>query len=161
MTNKIGFGGGCHWCTEAYFQSLKGVLKVEQGWIASIAPNNVFSEGVIVYFNSDLISLDVLISIHLHTHASTKNHSFREKYRSAIYLFNQEMEDVKSLVSENQNDFEDAIITEVLPFEEFKLNIETQQNYYKKNRGSQFCRKYISPKLKHLEKEYHKYFKTI
>jgi peptide-methionine (S)-S-oxide reductase len=31
---KIGFGGGCHWCTESVFQALKGVQKVEQGWFA-------------------------------------------------------------------------------------------------------------------------------
>ena len=27
---KIAVGGGCHWCTEAVFQALKGVEKVEQ-----------------------------------------------------------------------------------------------------------------------------------
>tara|TARA_B100000795_G_scaffold173674_1_gene130984 strand:- start:4871 stop:5212 length:342 start_codon:yes stop_codon:yes gene_type:complete len=34
---KIGLGGGCHWCTEAVFMSLKGVRSVRQGWIASDA----------------------------------------------------------------------------------------------------------------------------
>ena len=41
---KIGFGGGCHWCTEAVFQSLKGVAKVQQGWIASTEENMSYPE---------------------------------------------------------------------------------------------------------------------
>jgi len=76
MTKKIGFGGGCHWCTEAYFQSLKGVEEVEQGWISAVTPNEAFSEAVIVHYDEHVIALNILISIHLHTHASTKNHSF-------------------------------------------------------------------------------------
>jgi peptide-methionine (S)-S-oxide reductase len=39
--NRIGFGGGCHWCTEAVFQSLIGVEKVEQGFIASDETENI------------------------------------------------------------------------------------------------------------------------
>ena len=84
---KIAFGGGCHWCTEAVFQSLKGVEKVEQGFITSYDQNNTFSEAVIVDFNTEKIDLKTLVEIHLHTHKSTSNHSMRKKYRSAIYVF--------------------------------------------------------------------------
>jgi len=27
----LGLGGGCHWCTEAIFLSLKGIVEVQQG----------------------------------------------------------------------------------------------------------------------------------
>ena len=86
-TSKIGFGGGCHWCTEAVFQSLIGVEKVEQGFVASFNLHNELSEAVIVHFNHKRISLQTLIEIHLLTHSSTSDHAMRKKYRSAIYTF--------------------------------------------------------------------------
>ena len=89
MISKIGFGGGCHWCTEAVFQSLKGVAKVEQGWIASFDEYDSFSEAVIVYYNETVISLETLIDVHLYTHRSNSDHSMRKKYRSAVYTFSE------------------------------------------------------------------------
>ena len=158
---KIAFGGGCHWCTEAYFQALKGVEKVEQGWISAVYPHETFSEAVIVHYNPTIISLHILISVHLHTHSSTKEHRFREKYRSAVYVFEKEIEEVKSLFEEIQKDFEEHIITKALLFKEFKLNSEEQQNYYKKNKEGTFCERYISPKLKWIESEYLNHYKQI
>ena len=76
---KIGFGGGCHWCTEAVFQSLIGVETVEQGYIASEDDMTSFSEAIIVHFNQEEITLKALIEIHLFTHKSTSNHSMRSK----------------------------------------------------------------------------------
>lgn len=87
---KIGFGGSCHWCTEAIFRSLKGVTTVEQGWITSDGENHTPSEAVIVSFDASEIKLETLIAIHLHTHSCTANHDLRSKYRSAVYTFNSE-----------------------------------------------------------------------
>ncbi len=93
---KIALGGGCHWCTEAVFQSLIGVRSVEQGFVASTEENSSFSEAVIVHFNPEDITLQTLIEVHLHTHKSTSAHSMRQKYRSAIYYFSDEQK-TKSL----------------------------------------------------------------
>ena len=98
VLKKIALGGGCHWCTEAVFQSLKGVVSVEQGYIASLVKHSAFSEGVIVHFNANIISLKTLIEIHLYTHKSTSNHSMREKYRSAIYVFSKSQNDKVEVV---------------------------------------------------------------
>ncbi|MGC1204202.1 MAG: peptide-methionine (S)-S-oxide reductase [Flavobacteriaceae bacterium] len=103
---KIAFGGGCHWCTEAVFQSLLGVSKVEQGFVASTGQHNSFSEAVIVHFNVAKISLTTLIEIHLNTHKSTSNHSMRTKYRSAVYTFFEEQKhDAERFVESFQNQF--------------------------------------------------------
>jgi hypothetical protein len=47
-----------------------------------------------------------------------------------------------------QKDFNDTIITQVLPYVAFKLNIEDQLNYYHSNPEKPFCENYINPKLK-------------
>lgn len=160
IIEKIGFGGGCHWCTEAYFQSLAAVEKVEQGWIASLPPNDTFSEGVIVHYDSDLIPLEILISIHLHTHASTKMHRFRNKYRSAVYAFdNDKLDQSRKIIADCQLNFDEQIITEVLLFKEFKSNTEQFHDYYQKHKEGVFCKRYISPKLQMIENQYSRYLK--
>ncbi|WP_400077354.1 peptide-methionine (S)-S-oxide reductase [Winogradskyella sp. R77965] len=145
---KIALGGGCHWCTEAVFQSLKGVEHVEQGYISSIDENNSFSEAVIVHFNAHLISLQTLIQIHLHTHKSTSAHSMRNKYRSAIYTYSKEQrKEAERLLNDFQSEFENKLITKVYPFSKFKASREAIQNYYRKNPEKPFCERFINPKL--------------
>jgi peptide-methionine (S)-S-oxide reductase len=120
--NKTGFGGGCHWCTEAVFLSLKGVQQVEQGWITSQPPYDAFSEAVIVTYDPAIITLADLIAVHLYTHASTSNHSMRRKYRSAVYWFNEEEETiVREIITSLQSQFNEPIITQVIPFSAFSV----------------------------------------
>lgn len=154
---KIGFGGGCHWCTEAVFQSLIGIEKVEQGFISSTDENSSFSEAVIVHFDANAILLKDLIEIHLYTHKSTSQHSMRSKYRSAIYYFNeQQRKETEQNLKEIQNDFQEQIITKILPFRNFKESDELFQNYYYSNPEKPFCETYINPKLSLLLKQFKK-----
>ncbi|QCX38327.1 peptide methionine sulfoxide reductase [Aureibaculum algae] len=158
--HKIGFGGGCHWCTEAVFQHLKGVVKVEQGWIASSGDSNSFSEAVIVHFDNE-ISLNVLTEIHLHTHKSTVHHSRRDKYRSAIYTFSTAQYEVSETILRNlQTRFESKIITEIVPFIAFKASRVQIQNYYITNPEKPFCKTFINPKLKLLLDKFSDYVKN-
>lgn len=147
---KVGVGGSCHWCTEAIFQSLIGVTQVEQGWISS-KEYPAMSEAIIVHFDPELVPLYVLIKIHLHTHSCTSMHSMRDKYRSAIYTYNQEQSDnAHQAINSRQKYFEDMIITKVLSFAEFKINKEQYLDYYYNNPEKAFCKNQIEPKLKKL-----------
>ncbi|WP_299682683.1 peptide-methionine (S)-S-oxide reductase [uncultured Dokdonia sp.] len=152
---RIGFGGGCHWCTEAVFQTIKGVQSVEQGFIASTAPNDSLSEGVIVQYDPQVITLEQLIEVHVHTHKSTSNHSFRTKYRSAMYYYDKVQESAfAKAVFTLQPQFSEPIITKALPLSRFKLNDESFLDYFKRNPDAPFCTRYIHPKLEKLQKEY-------
>lgn len=153
---KIGFGGGCHWCTEAVFQSLRGVIKVEQGWISAKGAED-FHEAVILHFNPSFISLKELIEVHLYTHNSTSNHSMRTKYRSAVYTFNKlQQKDSANILRRLQKDFEDKLITRIYGIKEFKMSPEPFQNYYIKNPDKPFCKTYIDPKLQMLLRRFPK-----
>ena len=149
--SKVGLGGGCHWCTEGVFESIIGVKTVNQGWIASVDNVAELSEAIEVYFDQTIISLQSLIEIHLHTHASTANHSMRKKYRSAIYTYNDiQYQEAREIIDTLQNDFDKPIITQVLPFNSFKPNKDELANYYYKSPNKPFCQTYIYPKLKLL-----------
>ena len=156
---KIALGGGCHWCTEAVFQSLKGVIKVEQGYVASTGLNSELSEAVIVHFDSQTIELTTLIAIHLHTHKSTSDHSFRPKYRSAIYTFSEvQKHESKKILKKLQADFDQTLITQVLPFSSFEASRDALLNYYYKNPEKPFCELYINPKLEILKNQFAEFF---
>ncbi len=155
---RVGFGGGCHWCTEAVFMTLSGVSTVQQGFIRSDFPNDAFSEAVIVTFDSELVSLEQLIDVHLRTHASTSKHSFREKYRSAIYTFDDDQRrHCETYLQKLQQQFEQPLITSVMNYVDFQSSDEKYRNYYYRDQDRPFCRTYIEPKMLVLRK----YFSSL
>lgn len=148
---KIAVGGGCHWCTEAVFLVLKGVRKVAQGWIASEGDASGFSEGVILSFDAHELHLIDLLRVHLLTHASRSNHSRRNLYRSAVYFFEPgDEEKIRQALADLQKEFDQELVTQVLPFREFKASHDEIVDYYFKNPGKPFCQTYIDPKLEML-----------
>jgi peptide methionine sulfoxide reductase MsrA len=44
MLSKAIFGGGCFWCTEAVFQRLSGVHKVESGYTGGLIKNPTYEQ---------------------------------------------------------------------------------------------------------------------
>jgi peptide-methionine (S)-S-oxide reductase len=155
MITKAGFGGGCHWCTEAVFASLAGVESVLQGWISPVSEDTSFSEAVLIEFDPSKIPYDALIAIHLYTHSCTVVHSMRHKYRSAIYTFSEEDSlKAQEAIEKLQPDFDKPVITQVLRFGDFKINRTESLNYYFSDPT------YINPKLKLLLRQFAEFIDT-
>ena len=153
--HETGFGGGCHWCTEAVFQSLRGIVRVRQGFIAADPPYDGFSEAVAVAWDPVRISLEDLVAVHLATHASTSMHKMRGKYRSAIYVHEPATAiAVLAAIERLGHETGSAFVTEVLPFRAFRESDPRFRDYYLRNRAGPFCESYIEPKLALLRQRF-------
>jgi peptide-methionine (S)-S-oxide reductase len=148
MLQTIGFGGGCHWCTEAVFAALRGVHTVEQGFIRSAPPAETWSEAVRIRFDAAIIDLATLIDVHVRTHSAASDHALRSKYRSAVYTLDAAQRSAaKAALEALQPEFDGALVTRVLPLADFKASDGRFQRYYETGPEKPFCRRYIDPKL--------------
>ncbi len=129
-----------------------------QGFIRSDPPDDSYSEAVTVAFEPDIIRQDILIEIHLRTHASTSAHKMRGKYRSAIYVHSDtQVAEVCNTLAALRPEFKLPVVTRVLPFRGFRESDQRFQRYFEKQADGPFCTRYIDPKLDHLRKNYAKF----
>jgi peptide-methionine (S)-S-oxide reductase len=155
MLWTLGFGGGCHWCTEAVFQQFRAVDRVEQGFIRSEPPDDSWSEAARVGFDPDRLPPEVLVEAHLLTHASTSDHTMRGKYRSAVYVETPEQERaVRAAFDRLRPSLTGALATRVLPLSGFRASDPRFQNYFAADPDRPFCRTYIAPKLSKLRQAF-------
>ena len=148
---RIGFSGGCHWCTEAVFESLVGVRHVDQGWIAPAGQPEAFSEGALVHFDARIIDSATLIAVHLHTHSCTSNHALRKRYRSAVYAESAgQAHEARAAIESLQPEFAAPILTQVLRFGAFRGSDGRYLHYWLQDHERPFCKMFIAPKLRKI-----------
>jgi len=94
------FGEGCFWCSEAIFQRVRGVLKVESGYSGGSVPNPTYeavctgktghAEVVQITFDPKIITFQELLEIFFSTHDPTtlnrQGADVGTQYRSVIFI---------------------------------------------------------------------------
>ena len=157
------FGAGCFWCVEAVFQELKGVLKVESGYMGGAIPNPTYrevctgttghAEVTRITFDPTVISYEELLEVLWTTHdPTTLNRQGADagtQYRSAIFYHSDEQ---KSKAEKSKKDvattiWDSPIVTEIVPADTFYPAEEYHQDYYALNPNAGYCRAVISPKV--------------
>ena len=171
MSNQITFGNGCFWCTEAVFQSLKGVSKVTPGYMGGHVTNPTYkdvctgstghAEVIQLEYEPALISIDELLLIFFRTHNPTtlnrQGADVGTQYRSAIFYHNEEQKVAAQAMIKRLTDeriFDNKIVTEVTPATEFYKAEDYHQNYFNNNPGNPYCAAVIQPKLYKFAKEF-------
>ena len=169
MTETAVFGGGCFWCTEAVFKSLKGVTSVMPGYAGGTVPNPTYEqvcggrtghiEVTRVEFDPSVISYRDLLTVFFATHdPTTKNRQGADvgpQYRSAIFTAGDTQRvEAAQFIKELDADGGAPIVTEVRPLEAFYPAEEYHRDYYLKNEDVPYCQLVISPKLKKLRERF-------
>ncbi|HYV90997.1 MAG TPA: peptide-methionine (S)-S-oxide reductase MsrA [Chitinophagales bacterium] len=163
------FGSGCFWCTEAFFQRLKGVEKVTSGYSGGKIKNPTYrevcsgltghAEVIQVTYDPSVISyadfLEVFFSTHDPTTLNKQGGDVGTQYRSVIFYHN---EDQKKSAEEYKKHlevsgaFSKPIVTEISPYTEFFPAEDYHQEYFNRNGEAPYCQYVIAPKLQKFVK---------
>ena len=165
------FGGGCFWCTEAFFRKLKGVISVKPGYSGGDIVDPSYedvctgktghAEVIQIEFDPDEISYEKLLDVFFHTHnPTTLNRQGGDKgtqYRSVIFYHDENQKKVaEKYISDlkAKKEFADEIVTDVLPLKNFYESEDYHKNYFEKNQNAPYCEFIIAPKVDSLKKKY-------
>lgn len=165
------FGGGCFWCTEAVFQMLRGVEKVESGYAGGAVENPSYervssgatghAEVIRVTYDPSQISYEDLLTVFFGSHDPTtpnrQGNDVGEQYRSIIlYQDESQKETAERLIKGLQANITDhtRIVTQVIPLERFYMAEDYHQNYYNQNKSAPYCQIIVESKIEKVRKRF-------
>ncbi len=167
---SIVFGGGCFWCTEAIFASLRGVAKVTSGYAGGKTANPTYeqvctgmtghAEVVKIDYDPRAVRLETLFELFFAMHDPTskdrQGDDIGTQYRSIIlYSSPEQKRAAVSFMSKAAGEFDKPVVTELKKLDAFYPAEEYHTQYYARNKLLQpYCLLVITPKLEKLRKKF-------
>ena len=164
-------GGGCFWCTEAVYKSVRGVTDVESGYSNGQAARPSYEDvctGLtgcnevvkLVYDPAEASTrelLEIFFVIHDPTTLNRQGNDRGTQYRSGIYFTSPEQkETADDLIREMSQDklFDVPIVTEVLPLAHYWPAEDYHQDFFEKNPHQGYCLAVAAPKVAKFRKTF-------
>jgi peptide-methionine (S)-S-oxide reductase len=170
LVNSVAtLAAGCFWCVEAVFQKLKGVEKVESGYMGGTIKNPTYKEVCTgqtghaevcqISFNPTIISFEELLEVFWKTHDPTtlnrQGGDIGTQYRSAVFYHDaaqkQIAENIKNDLGQS-GAFNAPIVTS---FEEVSVFYKAEnyhQDYFNLNGHNPYCQMVVKPKVEKFMK---------
>jgi len=147
---KATFGAGCFWHVEDLLSKTKGVKSTKVGYIGGRLQNPTYeevctaktghAEAVEVEYDPNEISYEELLDVFWNNHnPTTLNRQGPDvgiQYRSAIFYHNDEQKKIaekSKQTLDKSGQFENPIVTEIVPTPIFYDAEEYHQKYFKKH----------------------------
>lgn len=159
---------GCFWCTEAAYNIIRGVERIEPGYTGGTVPNPTYeevstgmtghAEAAQISFDPKVINyreiLEIFFTIHDPTSLNKQGADVGTQYRSAIFYQNEEQKaTAEKLIDELNKEgiWNNPIVTTVEPLKEFYMAETYHKDYYKKHPKEPYCQVVIAPKIAKLQ----------
>ena len=170
-TEKITFGNGCFWCTEAIFQQVKGVVKSTSGYSGGHVENPTYeqvcekntghAEVIQIEYNPAEVSVDELLEVFWQTHDPTtlnrQGNDVGPQYRSVVFYHTEQQKERAEFYKkklDTSGAFDNPIVTTIEPFTNFYVAENYHQDYYNRNGNQPYCYFVIRPKMEKFEKAF-------
>ena len=145
--SEIWLAGGCFWGIEEYFSRIEGVYDVTSGYAngktedpsyQEVIRGSGHAETVHILYDPKILDLDTLLDYYFRviepTVLNRQGNDVGEQYRTGIYYKNEsDLAVIQEVIKREQENYEEPIVTEVLPLDNFYLAEEYHQDYLKKN----------------------------
>lgn len=177
MTEVAIFGGGCFWCTEAVFKTLKGVTSVIPGYAGGTKSNPTYDEvstGLTghaevtrIEYDPAQVSFRTLMTVFFASHDPTtlnrQGNDIGTQYRSMIlYTTPKQKEEAEAFIREIEESTKEGspVVTEVKPLATFYEAENYHHDYFTHHPEAAYCQLVISPKVEKVQKEFAELLKS-
>lgn len=170
MTKTATLGGGCYWCLEAFFQRIKGITSVTSGYSGGHVPHPTsdrvyqgdtgHAEVVHLEFDPNIITyrevLEIFYVMHDPTTLNRQGNDVGEIYRSVIFYHDDEQQQIAEATTKDfaTTLWDDPIVTQIEPFDQFWPADENMQDYFNRNPNAGYCTVIIEPKIQKLRQKF-------
>ncbi len=170
------FGSGCFWCSEAVFESLRGVQSVMPGYAGGNTDHPTYesvcsgetghAEVIRIEFDPSKISYTDLLTVFFASHDPTslnrQGNDIGTEYRSIIlYTDETQKQQAEAFIKTlNEGDAQGLpVVTEVVPLLVFYEAEPYHHHYFLNNPDQAYCQFVINPKLEKVKKRFHELLK--
>ncbi len=149
------FAGGCFWCTETIFESIKGVSEVISGYSGGKETNPTYesvgagltghAESFEVYYDPAVVSYNDLLRVFFASIDATtvdgQKPDFGKQYRTiAFYRNATEKASIEAKIKEIASEYTKPIATQVVKFDKFYQAEDYHQDFVKLNPNQGYVR---------------------
>lgn len=164
--------GGCFWCLDAVYRTLRGVSDVVSGYTGGTAANPSYeavctgttghAEAVAVTFDPEVIPaeviLDVFFSLHDPRQLNRQGNDIGTQYRSAMYYRDDEQKVLFETARDRASEYWDGgIVTEITALGDWYDAEGYHQDFFAKNPGQGYCMAVAVPKVNKIRKSFAEY----